>query len=125
MARCKDEIIIAALIANPTIKAASAACGVSETTIYERKRKPEFKEKYDAARLELMEQNSAKLQHHIGKAIDEMAAILDYPLDVASPQVRLNAAEGIIRNSLKLTEQMDILKRLEKLEQAAKSNDYL
>ena len=35
----------------------------------------------------------------------------------ASPQVRLNAADAIIRNSLKLTEQNDILSRLAELEQ--------
>ena len=34
----------------------------------------------------------------------------------AAPQVRLNAADAIIRNSLKLTEQTDILNRLQKLE---------
>ena len=33
-----------------------------------------------------------------------------------SPQVRLNAADALIRNNLKLTEQTDILRRLEALE---------
>lgn len=35
-----------------------------------------------------------------------------------APQVRLNAADAIIRNSLKLTEQNDILARLTELEAA-------
>ncbi len=38
-----------------------------------------------------------------------------------APQVRLNAAEAIIRNGMKLTEQTDILSRLDALE--ARQND--
>ena len=41
----KDELIIAALIGNPTVRAAAAACGVSETQIYARLRNATFKEK--------------------------------------------------------------------------------
>jgi len=37
----------------------------------------------------------------------------------AAAQVRLNAADAIIRNSLKLTEQADILERLKALEKEA------
>ena len=37
----------------------------------------------------------------------------------AAPQTRLNAADAIIRNSLKLTEQTDIWDRLAALEAAA------
>lgn len=41
-------------------------------------------------------------------------------------QTRLNAADAIIRNSLKLTEQNDILTRLDELEQqiVSERNEY-
>ncbi len=110
----KDEIIISALLANPTIRAASAACGISETQIYARLRDEKFNARYDEARLKLLEQNTAALQSHLGSAIETMGIICTAP--EAAPQVRLNAADAIIRNSLKLTEQTDILKRLQKLE---------
>lgn len=110
----KDEKIISALIANPTIRAAAAACGVSETQIYARLRTPEFKARYDQARRELLERNTAALQGHLGTAIETMGQICAD--SEATPQVRLNAADAIIRNSLKLTEQNDILTRLQKLE---------
>lgn len=110
----KDEKIIAALIANATIRAASAACGVSETQIYARLRIPEFKARYDSARRELLERNTAALQGHLGAAIETMGQICRD--EGASPQVRLNAADCIVKNSLKLTEQVDILTRLQKLE---------
>lgn len=117
MAKQKDEIIIAALISNPTIKKASEACGVSESAIYARMNKPEFKEKYERARMEMLERYSNQLQQRIGVASDIMLYTATSDKN-ASPQVRLNAAEAIIRTSLKLTEQTEILKQLAELRKA-------
>ena len=55
---------------------------------------------------------------YLSGAIETMASICN-DLEVA-PQTRLNAAESIIRNSLKLTEQADILRRLDEVERASK-----
>ena len=116
----KDEKILAALLANPTTKAAAAACKVSETQIYERLRNPEFKARYDKARCEMLEASAAALQKHIGAAIEGMAAIAT---DQETPaQTRLNACEAVIRSSLKLTDQVEILKRIEKLEENMNTN---
>ena len=52
-----------------------------------------------------------------------MAAIATDPAN--SAQVRLNASEAIIRTSLKLTEQVDILQRIEKLEEQTREQDNL
>lgn len=101
-------------MANPTIRAAAAACKISETQLYARLRNPEFKSRYDEARRELLERNTAALQGHLAGAIEVMGEICQNT-DTA-PQVRLNAADAIIRNSLKLTEQNDILTRLGELE---------
>jgi len=87
---------------------------VSETQIYARLRTPEFKARYDKARHELLERNTAALQAHLGAAIETMGQICTD--QETAPQVRLNAADAIIRNSLKLTEQNDILARLDELE---------
>lgn len=112
--KAKDEKIIAALIANPTIRAASSACGISETQIYARLRNPEFRSRYDGARRELLERNTAALQGHLAGAIETMGQICSDAK--VNPQTRLNAADAIIKNSLKLTEQTDILCRLSELE---------
>lgn len=114
----KDEIIITALLAQPTVRAAAATCNISETQIYKRLRDKSFKEKYDKARYELLEENTARLQKHIGAAIEAMSEIVKD--DETTAQVRLNAAEAIIRNSIKLTEQTDILRRLDELERRYK-----
>lgn len=119
--KAKDEKIIAALIANPTIRAA-AACAISETQIYARLRIPEFKLRYDEARRELLERNTAALQARLGAAIETMGEICTDA--ETAPQTRLNAADAIIRNSLKLTEQFDILRRLDELEKTLSGGEH-
>lgn len=120
--KAKDEKIIAALIANPTIRAAAEACAISETQIYARLRIPEFKLRYDEARRELLERNTAALQARLGAAIETMGEICN-DCETA-PQTRLNAADAIIRNSLKLTEQFDILRRLDELEKTLSGGEH-
>ena len=117
----KDELIISALISNPTVRAAAAACGVSATPIYARLRTPAFKEKYDNARRELLEQSTAYIQGIVSEAIKTMYDVMKDP--DASQQVRLNAADTITRNSLKLTEQIDILGQLAEIRKAVFPNE--
>lgn len=98
----KDEKILAALIASPTIRAASEACGISETVIYGRLRDDVFRQRYDAARLELLDAATATLQKKITAAIDVISEIAEDA--ETAPQIRLNAATAILQNAVKLTE---------------------
>ena len=112
----KDELIIAALISSPTVRAASAACGISERQIYARLRQPAFRERYDAARREVLAQSTAYIQGMVGEAVTKMYDIMND--ENATPQVQLNAAEAITRNSLKLTEQADVMAQIAELRKA-------
>lgn len=110
----RDEAVIEALMTSPSIRKASAKCGLSESAIYQRLRKPEFIKKYDHARLELLQRNRDRLQQHVLTAVETLGTLAE---SAKSEQTRLNAAEAVIRMSLKLTEQTDILRRLEALEE--------
>ena len=112
----KDEILITALIGNSTVRKAAAACGMSESYIYGRLRDKAFKEKYDNARREMLAQSTAYTQGLVSEAIEKMYDVMNDPN--ASEQVQLNAAESIVRNNLKLTEQADILAQLAELQKA-------
>ena len=112
----KDELIITALLSNQTVRAASAACGVSETQIYARLRNPAFKEKYDRARLEILQQSNTYLQGIVGDAIRKMYDIMNDPDNAAT--VQLQAATAITRTQLAMTEQTDILTQLAELKKA-------
>lgn len=117
----KDELIISALLSNPTIRAAAIVCEVSERQIYTRLKTPSFKARYDAARRELLEQSTAYVQGMVSEAIKKMHDVMNDP--ETSKQVQLNAAEGIIRNSLKLTEQADVISQIEDLKKAVYQNE--
>lgn len=110
----KDDTLIAALLSNATVRAAAQAVGRSETQVYARLRDPLFKARYDEVRHGLLEQSTAALQGRLSAAVETMTEIMQ---DTDAPhQTRLNAAEAIVRNSLKLTEQTDIIERLDRLE---------
>lgn len=111
-----DEAIISALLSCATNSQAAKQCGLSESQLYVRMRTDAFKKKYAEARARLLEHATALMQSNMSEAVSTMAEIMGN--DKNSPQVRLNAADSIIRNGLRLTEQQEILERLEALERA-------
>lgn len=112
------EIIIAGLLAHTTITATAEATGISEATIYRYLRNDEFKKEYDEKRRAMLADNCHRLQANMEKAVNELVAVIDDKSN--STQVRLNAIDMLLRHTYRLTEQVDILDRLEKLEDIAK-----
>lgn len=110
----KDEQLIQALLTNRTIKEAAAEIGRSENQVYRRVKQPAFVEKYEAARRQLLHKTTAEIQVHLSTAVQTMVNVMND--DDSSPQVRLNAADCIMKNAMKLTEITDILQRLDRLE---------
>lgn len=116
----RDEIILTALLTHGTIRQAAAACGISESVIYSRLRDENFRSEYDRQRRQLVSGATAALQARLCEAVETMGEIMQNSQNGA--QTRLNACEAILRNSLKMTEQTDILERLDKLEQAQRED---
>lgn len=113
--------MLAALLTQPSIREASKLCGLGETQIYARLRDPEFSKRYKEVRRELLAGCMMGLQARLGQAVETMVEIMN---DQKTPkQTRLAAAESIIRNSLKITEQVDILGKLDELERIIGGND--
>ena len=112
--KVSDEKIIAALLSATTNVEAARAAGLSTTQLYNRMRHPAFKEKLSEARARLLDGATAALQARMGEAVDTMTAVMHDP--DAPAQTRLNAAEAVLRNSLKLSERSDVMARLEALE---------
>ena len=117
MARNNSEnIVLAGLLTHATVAKTATATGISESTIFKYLRDPAFKERYEAAKLEQLEQSTATLQANITKAVNAIVAVIESPQ--SSQQVKLNAADMLLRNSFRFTEQVEVLKRLDKLEKA-------
>lgn len=115
-----DEEIVKALIEQGTIRSASEVLCCQERTIYERMKKESFKALYNQAKSDIVKTATTMLQGHLVTAINTLVEIMT-DKETAS-QTRVNCAESIIRNTLKLTEASDILERLEELEMISK--DY-
>ena len=121
MKNSKRELILTALLSNPTVREASAAVGVPEQTIYSWLRKPEFKAEYEKRKRELMDDTRSYLQVRLQEA---NAVVFSIMHDSEAPsQTRLNAARTVFEYCAKLTEQADIISRLDALEAIANDDN--
>lgn len=118
--RLTDEEIVSALIECGTIKGVSEKLGVQLKTLYSRMKKEQFRELYNRAKSDLLKSATAKMQKYLVDACDVIADIMRDK--ETSQQVRLNASDCIIRNTIKLLEQTDIIERIEHLEEQTKEN---
>lgn len=121
--RLEDEAIIAALIAEGSVKGAAASLKCTVRTLYERMKKPEFKELYAQAKGEILKQATAKLQGNLCGAIDTLADIMKD--EDTAKQTRVNSAVSILQYAARFTETTDILERLEAIEEAQALNNNL
>lgn len=112
--KVSDEQIIAAILSCSTNTQAATACGLSEKQFYNRLSRPELKEKLAAARSKLLESATSSIAARVGEAVETMANIMHNSETTA--QTRLNAADAIIRNSLKMGERTDVLERITEIE---------
>ena len=119
--RLTNEVIISALLGAGSVKAAAQLLGVHPRTINSRSKSPEFKEMYAEARADLLREASAKLQNNISEAVDTLAGIMQDP-NIA-PQTRCNAATSILSYGVKYTETIDLLSRLEAVEESQRAAD--
>lgn len=103
------------MLANTTVRATSQATGISEATIYKYLNNEEFIQEYEDMRRNMLEDNCHKLQANMSKAIDELVEIIEDREN--APQIRLNAIDMLLRHTYKQTELIDILARLDALEQ--------
>lgn len=112
--KISDESIISALLSCSTNRQAAQKCGLSENRLYERMREPEFKRKLADAKAQMLERTTAMMQSHLTEAAETMVEIMTNKEN--APQVRLNAADALLRNGLRLTEQTDVVAQLRELE---------
>lgn len=106
------------MIACSTTKEAAKKAGVGETTLHIRKKDPEFQKKYREACVDLLRDHTATMQIAMGEAIETLREIVKDK--TAASGVRASAADTVLRNGMKLTEQTNVLERLAELEERLK-----
>jgi hypothetical protein len=106
------EKVLVALLETPSIRDAAKSSGVSEATIYNFLRDSEFKTAYRNARRQTVETAIAQMQNSASEAVERLKE-LQY---CENPAVAARCAQIIFENSIKGMETLDILERLEVLE---------
>jgi uncharacterized protein YggE len=109
-----QERAIIALLSEPTLRAAAASAGISETTLWRWLKDPDFARAYREARREAIEQATAQLQALASEAVRTLGQILRD--DKAAPHVRASAAARVLALAYKSRELDDLESRLETLE---------
>jgi hypothetical protein len=112
MKTANKEKSLAALLESATITEAAKKCGLSEKTLRRFLADAEFQKEFRAARRVIFEQNIVRLQSLHAGAVDA----LERNLNCENPSVEVRAAQIIIEGNRKDFETLDILERLEKIE---------
>lgn len=110
----KQQKALLALLTNPTKEKAAAAAGITPKTLRSYLDDPDFQEEYKKAFSDMVEDAVRQSQQSLEPALATLREIVeDSALDA---QPRITAARSILEYSLKLTEQNDLLAKLEALE---------
>ena len=118
-----DEQLIAALVSAGTVRKAAAAAGVSASTIRNRLKDADFRAAYDAIRGELLQDATASMLSRLENATETLSDVMT---DAESPaNVRISAADSLLRHCLRYLATSDIERRIAALEasQAALEGD--
>ena len=113
------EKVLTALIESASITEAASKCELSEKTLRRYLEDAEFQKEFRAARRLVFEQNIVRLQSLHAGAVDT----LERNLNCENPSVEVRAAQIIIEGNRKDFETLDILERLEKMEDAIKAEN--
>ncbi len=108
----KQEMLIAALLTEPTHAAAAVKAGVSEATLHRWLRHPEFQAAYRLARRGIVESAIGRLQQATGRAVEA----LERNLTCGHAGSEIRAALGVLDQALKAVELIDLAGRIEELE---------
>ena len=118
--RIADETMMQALTQTKDIAGASEYLGISRQAIYNRMRKPEFRQKLREQRQDKYQVANTKLTDAMNDAIETLVTIMNDT--ETSAGIRVRASQTILDICLKTTEQMDILERISQIEQTLAIN---
>lgn len=112
----KQQKALVALLTQPTKEKAATAAGITSKTLRSYLDNPEFRAEYRKAFSELVEDATRKVQQTLDPAVAVLREVMEN--DSENGQVRVSAARSVLEYGLKMTEQTDILNRLQELEAA-------
>lgn len=112
----KKQKALVALLTQPTKEKAASAAGITSKTLRGYLDDPEFQAEYKKAFAGLVEDATRKVQQTLDPAVAVLREIMEDSDE--NGQVRVSAARSVLEYGLKMTEQTDIITRLQELEAA-------
>lgn len=114
----KKELAIGALLTCPSLPAAAASCGISESTLRRWLQNETFARRYRRERTRMLESTVSLLRQKSVAAVETLAEVAD---DKQSPSgARVSAARSLVELAIKGAEMQDLEARIDDLEQLAK-----
>src|SRR2546421_6459979 len=98
----KDEQLLLTLACGATVEAAARAVGLSEATVYRRRRDPAFRQRLKELRADFLDRTSAMLTAAGGEFVKTLLALVKEPIP---PAVRLGAARAGLEIDRKFREE--------------------
>ena len=117
----KQNRALLALLTHPTREEAAKAAGTTSKTLRTYLEDPAFQAAYKAALAELLEDATTQAKQSLNPALTALREITEDREQQS--QARVSAARSLLEYSLKLTEQVDILTKLEELEKWREATD--
>lgn len=117
----KQNKVLAALLTAPSKTAAAQAAGISPRTLRAYLADPAFHQAYQQAFAGLVEDATRIAQQATAPALSTLRKIVED--NGESAQTRISAARSILEYGMKLTEQTDILTRLDEIEREVHIGD--
>ncbi len=119
MKTTNKEKALTALLKSSTVIEAAKVCGLSEETLYRYLRDKEFVSDYRNARRQVVENSITQLQQASSEAVETLRR----NLSCSNPQAEIRSAQIFLDNALKGVELVDILERLEQIENAVEAEN--
>lgn len=110
----KKQKALLALLTNPTKTAAAAAAGITPKTLRGYLEDPAFQAEYKRAFAGMVEDAVRQAQQALAPALSTLREVVEDSGE--GSQLRISAARSILEYCLKLTEQHDMLGKLQELE---------
>lgn len=114
MTKIDDSRILSALLSAGTIRGAAAAAGTSESTVRNRLADADFRQRYDAARGELLQGATAAMLARLTDATEVLTEVMTDSFSANT--TRLQAADTLLRHCLRYVSISEIERRIAALE---------
>jgi hypothetical protein len=114
----KKELAIAALLTCPSLPAAAASCGISESTLRRWLQNETFARRYRRERTRMLETTVNLLRQKSVAAVETLANVANDK--EASASARVSAARSVVEMAIKGAELQDLEARIDDLEQVAR-----